>query len=244
MSYDARLIAAAAPYWEAEAALSRRFFAGPPTREAWIRFLRAAVYKELNPVIGYGSTQGYANGLHMEFAQLIGRFAELDRGLDRRAFHAALKQMTEEFNHYLVLAEVLEFVLGRALTPEDPVQLPEDRKLNEMRRRYVASGDAPVRAAMMLTEGGGARLFAEAAKLSGGPIEERLAAAMAVITADEAHHVEDAAAAAAAVIGSEEDFARARAALVEVSLQRVRMRFEMCAEPMPWTEVERLVAGG
>ena len=65
--YQQELIDAAMPFWNAEADVTRRFFSGKPSRDQYVKYLSAAVYKELNPVIGYGPTQGYANGLHMEF---------------------------------------------------------------------------------------------------------------------------------------------------------------------------------
>ncbi len=240
--YEAELIAVAKPFWDAEAEITRRFFAGKPSREHYLRYLKAAVYKELNPVIGYGATTGYANGLHMEFDSLVDRFNGLDRDVARRDMLARLEMMTEEFEHYVVLAEVLEFVLGRALTPDDPEQLPEDQKLNSMRRGYVESGDPRLTAVMGLTEGGGSSTFREASKLTGGEIEERLAAAMTVIHRDEENHYLDAAAAAAAAVRSGDELDRMKCALLEVSIQRVRMRNEMFSEPMTDAEIDQLVA--
>ena len=229
-------------FGDAEAEITRRFFRGQPTKEHYLRYLRAAVYKELNPVIGYGPTKGYANGLHMEFTSIIDRFGGLDDTVERRDMLAALEMMTEEFEHYVVLAEVLEFVLGRKLAPSDPQQLPEDRKLNEMRRAYVESGDACLKAAMGLTEGGGSSMFREASRLTGGEIEERLANAMKVVHRDEEHHYLDAAKAAAAAIESADDVARMKRALLEVSIQRVHMRNEMFSGQMSEAEVETLIA--
>jgi hypothetical protein len=240
--YEAAMIALAKPFWDAEAEITRRFFAGKPSREHYLRYLKAAVYKELNPVIGYGPTAGYANGLHMEFESLVARFHGLDRDVARRDMLARLEMMTEEFEHYVVLAEVLEFVLGRALTPEDAAQLPEDRKLNDMRRGYVETGDPCLAAVMGLTEGGGSSTFREAAKLTGGEIEDRLAAAMKVIHRDEENHYLDAAKSAAAAVRSDDDLDRMKRALREVSIQRVRMRNEMFSEPMSDAEVDRLIA--
>ena len=57
-SYPQQLVDLATPYWETEAELTRRFFSSKPTKEVWVRYLSAAVYKELNPVIGYGPTDG------------------------------------------------------------------------------------------------------------------------------------------------------------------------------------------
>ncbi len=237
-SYARQLVELATPYWETEAELTRRFFASRPSREQWLRYLRAAVYKELNPVIGYGPTDGYACGLHMEFRELVDRFERIDDGLDRREFHSRLAQMTEEFMHYVVLAEVLEDLLGRSLSPDDPVQLPEDDRLNRMRRIHRNSGNPAVRAVMELTEGGGTATFREGAKLAGGPFENRLAAAFRVIADDEDGHVDHAAEELARTVSTEEDFEAAKAALLEVSMQRLHMRNEMFSMPMSATELD------
>ena len=240
--YQRELVEVARPYWAAEAEITRRFFANKPAKEDWIYYLKAAVYKELNPVIGYGPTEGYACGLHMEFRELVDRFDRLDRDVDRRAFYDALKMMTEEFHHYVVLAEVLEYLLGRKLTPEDPVQLSEDKKLNEMRRAYVELGEECLKRAMGLTEGGGSSTFREGAKLKGGEIEDRIASAMKVIYVDEKDHYEEAAMAAARAVRSEDDLARMKEAIREVSIQRVAMRNEMFREPMTQDEIDGVVA--
>ncbi|MCY4546831.1 MAG: hypothetical protein OXC28_00570 [Defluviicoccus sp.] len=239
---EAALIAAARPFWDAEAEITRRFFAGPPSRDDYIHYLRSAVYKELNPVIGYGPTDGFANGLHMEFCDIVERFRGLDGEVDRRDMLAALKMMTEEFEHYVVLAEVLEFVLGRRLAPGDARQLPEDVTLNAMRRHYVESGDPCLVAAMGLTEGGGASTFREASRLAGGALEEKLAAAMTIIHDDEKDHYEDAAADAARAVRTDDDLARMKSAIREVSIQRVRMRNEQFRFQMSDAEIEALIA--
>ncbi|MPY72087.1 MAG: hypothetical protein GEU92_18660 [Alphaproteobacteria bacterium] len=238
---EKELIATAAPYWEAEAEIPRRFVAGKPGRGDYIRYLRCAVYKELNPAIGYAPPEGYACNLHEEFAKLVDQFPRLHAGADRHAIYQRLHMMTEEFNHYLVLADVLEFALGRPVTDEDVEQMPEDRKLNDLRRKYMESGDPLLRAAMGLTEGGGSRTFGELSKIGGGEIEDRLAAAMKVIWSDEKTHYEEAAHDAAALVSGGDDLARMKAVIAEISLQRVRMRFEQFNAPMPWAEVEAIV---
>lgn len=236
--YAHALVDIATPYWETEAELTRRFFASQPTEEVWKHYLKAAVYKELNPVIGYGPTAGFANGLHMEFSKLVDRFEGIDAGVDRRQFHARLEQMTEEFMHYTVLAEVLEELLGRPLTQDDPVQLAEDDKLNKMRHGYVNSDNAAVRAVMELTEGGGTATFREGAKLTGGDFETKLAAAFKVIADDEDGHVDHAADDLVGVVNTEEDFEAAKSALLDVSMQRLHMRNEMFSDPMTRAELD------
>ena len=118
------------------------------------------------------------------------------------------------------------------------MQLAEDDKLNKMRHGYVNSDSAAVRAVMELTEGGGTATFREGAKLTGGAFETRLAAAFKVIADDEDGHVDHAADDLKDVIATAADFEAAKAALLEVSMQRLHMRNEMFSEPMNRSELD------
>ena len=51
--YERELIDTARPYWAAESEIPRRFVAKKPKRDEYVSYLRSAVYKELNPAIGY-----------------------------------------------------------------------------------------------------------------------------------------------------------------------------------------------
>lgn len=106
----------------------------------------------------------------------------------------------------------------------------------------MESGDPCLVAAMGLTEGGGSRSFGVLAQLKGDELEDRLAAAMDVIYKDEKNHYEHAARAAAKTVGSADDLERMKKVVAEVSLQRVRMRFEQFNQPMGWAEVEKIIA--
>ena len=125
--YRQALIDAAHPYWEAEAEIARRFFAAA-TADDHIFYLRAQLWKELNPV------DGYFNGLHRELVKAAEMFPRVDREIDRHDYPFRLVQLTEEFNHYVLLADVFEHIVGRAIAPEDTVQLPEEKKLGDLRR--------------------------------------------------------------------------------------------------------------
>ena len=231
------LIAAAMPYWEAEAEITRRFFASPPSKDAHIFYLKAQLWKELNPV------DGYFNGLHRELANLVEQFPKIDKEIDRHDYLSLFNQLIQEFNHYVVLADILEHLLGRPISVADTVQLAEEKKLGAVRRGYAEQGDPVLKAAVRLTEGGGARMFREGAKITGGALEDMTAEAMRVIYEDEKDHVEDAAADAETVIESAEDFERMNGALRAISLQRVRMRNEMFGYPMDEAEIEAFIAG-
>jgi len=128
------LIAAAWPYWEAEGEIARRFFAKADADDH-IFYLRAQLWKELNPV------DGFFNGLHRELARLVEIYPQVDKGIDRHQYHFLLEQITQEFNHYVLLADVFEHLMGRPISPDDTVRLPEERRLGDLRRAYVETGD-------------------------------------------------------------------------------------------------------
>ena len=238
------LLAAAWPYWEAEGEIARRFYAGA-SKDDHIFYLRAQLWKELNPV------DGYFNGLHRELAALVECFPEVDKTIPRREFYFRLTQLADEFNHYSLLADVFEHLVGRPISPDDTVQLPEEKKLGDLRRSYVRSGSPIERAAVGFTEGGGARLFREGAKLAGNELDEMTARAMQVIYDDERDHYKEMAREAVSLIGGEADLAQMTDAIRAISAQRVSMRREMFRGAMTEDEAdafvgaaERVFAGG
>ncbi len=225
------LIDTAYPYWEAEAEIAKRFYR-KATRDDHAFYLRAQLWKELHPV------DGYFNGLHKELANLVEQFPRVDKDIDRHEFHFSMMQLTQEFNHYVVLADILEHLLGRKIQPGDTVQLPQEKALGDLRRRYVSAGSAIDRAAVGLTEGGGARLFREGAKLKGDRLATMTAKAMKVIYDDEKDHYEVMAREAAKLIKTAKDLTRMQAAVRAISRQRVAMRNEMFREPMSEAQIE------
>ena len=231
------LLAAAWPYWEAEGEIARRFYARASTDDH-IFYLRAQLWKELNPV------DGYFNGLHRELAALVECFPEVDKTIPRREFHFRLTQLADEFNHYALLADVFEHLAGRKISPDDTVQLPEEKKLGDLRRGYVRSGSAIERAAVGFTEGGGARLFREGAKLAGSELNEMTARAMQVIYDDERDHYKEMAREAVSLIEDEAGLAQMTDAIRAISAQRVAMRREMFRGAMSGDEAAAFIAAG
>lgn len=229
------LIDVAYPFWETEAEIARRFFRNNPTREQHVYWLKAQLWKELHPV------DGYFTGLHRELANLVEMFPQVDRTVDRHHYHGLMEQMVQEFNHYVLQADILEYLLGRRIAAEDTIQLPEEKALGDLRRAYVA-GSAVEKAAVLVTEGGGARLFREGRKLKGSVLARKIAAAMEVVYQDEKNHYREAAREAAAAVGNKRHLKAMKRAIERVSLQRVRMRNEMFQYPLSEEGVERCVA--
>jgi hypothetical protein len=133
---EGELIRTALPYWETEAQITRRFFNGKPSRKDHIFWLKAQLWKELHPV------DGYFTGLQKELSQLVTLFPKIDKDIDRHRYHHLLEQMTQEFNHYVLMADALEYLLGHPICAEDTFQLPQEKKLAELRRGYANSGSA------------------------------------------------------------------------------------------------------
>jgi hypothetical protein len=229
---ERELIVTALPYWETEARIVRQFFKRKPTREDHIFWLRAQLWKELHPV------DGYFTGLQKELNNLAASFPEIDRTIDRHQYHSLLEQLTQEFNHYVVMADILEYLLGRAVSVEDTFQLFQEKTLGDLRRAYANSGSAIHKAAVLVTEGGGARMFREGRKLKGGRLETMIATAMEVIYQDEKNHYKEAVREAAQAVENKQDLARMKKAIREVSLQRVYMRNEMFKEPLTSKEIK------
>ena len=186
-SVQQELIATALPYWEVEAIIVRRFFASKPSRDDHIFWLKAQLWKELHPV------DGYFTGLQKELNNLAASFPEIDKSISRRQYHSLLEQLTQEFNHYVLMADVLEYLLGHPVSADDTFQLPQEKKLGDLRRAYASSGSAVDKAAVLVTEGGGARMFREGRKLKGGRLETMIARAMEVVYQDEKNHYKNAA---------------------------------------------------
>jgi len=233
---EQQLIGTALPYWETEATIVRRFFKSKPTREDHIFWLKAQLWKELHPV------DGYFTGLQKELNHLVASFSEIDKTVERHQYHSQLEQLTQEFNHYVLMADVLEYLLGHAVSAEDTFQLPQEKKLGDLRRDYANSGSAVDKAAVLVTEGGGARMFREGRKLTGGRLERMIAGAMEVVYRDEKNHYKEAAREAAGTVKTKQDLARMKKALHQVSLQRIYMRNEMFKKPLTSDEIKSCLA--
>jgi len=229
---EQELVRTALPYWEVEATIVRRFFKSKPTREDHIFWLKAQLWKELHPV------DGYFTGLQRELNLLVASFPEIDKTIERHQYHLLLEQLTQEFNHYVLMADVLEYLLGHPVSAADTFQLPQEKKLGDIRRAYANSGSAVDKAAVLVTEGGGARMFREGRKLKGGRLERMIASAMEVVYQDEKNHYKEAAREAARALQNKRDLARMKKAVHEVSLQRVYMRNEMFKEPLTSDEIK------
>lgn len=234
--YAQELLNAALPYWEAEAEIAKRFFNANPSKEDHVFWLKAQLWKELHPV------DGYFNGIHKELTAMAEMFPRIEKDVERHHFAFLLQQMLEEFNHYVLFADILEHLTGNKIdVAADTVQLSEEKKLQELRRGYVTSGSPIDKSAVLFTEGGGAALFREGANVKGGKLEEMIAKAMKIIYDDEKDHFREGARESAELVSTREDAERMKATIRDVSRQRVAMRLEMFKNPMTQSEIDAFI---
>ncbi|MPZ14623.1 MAG: hypothetical protein GEU73_09415 [Chloroflexi bacterium] len=182
-------------YAAGEAEVVRAYFAQPRANEEHIEVLLKQIGREIQVRAWMDRTVAMAR--------------DLERGVDRHEYAVLLKETAEEVEHYVLLADIAEWLAGRSLEPERllgyevvaryDATLPEsimyNRRLPEACRnvdvgREIVEALGPERARelMHLAEGGGGGAFVECARLSGDEFRERLAAAMRSIVRDEMGH--------------------------------------------------------
>jgi hypothetical protein len=182
-------------YAAGEAEVVRAYFAQPKTNEEHIEVLLKQIGREI---------QG-RNWIE----RIVPMAQGLERSVDRHDFARYVRENAEEVEHYVLLADIAEWLAGRKLEPErllgyevvaqyDP-RLPESLMFNrrlpeacrnvEVGRQLVeALGRERAPELMHLAEGGGGGAFVECARLQGDEFRDRLAAAMRKIVVDEMGH--------------------------------------------------------
>lgn len=183
-------------YAAGEAEVVRAYFARSHTNEEHIEVLLKQMGREI---------QG-----RRQIGRVVGSLAEdLERGVDRHDYANHLRHAAEEAHHYVLLADIVDWLAGRKLEADrllgydvlavfDPTlsessmynaKLPEaGRNLDIGKDMIAALGRERARELMHLAEGGGGGAFVECGRLHGDEFRDRLAAAMRIITEDELRH--------------------------------------------------------
>jgi hypothetical protein len=236
-----------AQYAAGEAEVVREYFAQPRTTAEHVDMLRRQMGRELFIVA--------------RLPHLVRLTADLERSVDRHHFAEILEHVEDEVSHYVVLADLAEWLLGRKLTAEEareyevyghyyadvPIaeqynpRLPEANAMLDVLQRFRGQYPPALSDAVMkLTEGGGGGAFEEASRLQGDEFRERFAAVMGGIVQDEAQH------GPLRVRGfvqthlrDEADLALAKELLREFMAQHLRVRNEIYSHPL---SADRLAA--
>jgi len=227
---DARLdelVAIAAPYWAGEAEVVRTYFGRPRSKQDDIRWLRAQAWKEF-----FGQLEGDPNGLVWgPINELRDSYPPIGRDARHRFLHVA-EELYEEFHHYAMLADILDELEGRPVSPEELRPCAEDARLTELRKQNaVREGDLGV-LANKFTEGGGSGMYIAGSQITGGELEQRIAAAFRTIVGDEIGHMQSGARGLSRLIKTDRDWENVKRMVADVSRQRVRMRNDMFGNPL------------
>lgn len=182
-------------YAAGEAEVVRAYFAQPRSNEEHVEVMLKQIGREI---------QG-RNWIE----RIVPMAKALERGVDRHHYAKRLREEAEEAEHYVLLADIAEWLAGRKLEPDrllgyevvaryDPTlpksllynpRLPEAARNVDVGREIVeALGRERALELMHLAEGGGGGAFVECANLSGDEFRDRLATAMRTIVKDEMGH--------------------------------------------------------
>lgn len=240
------LLALARAFWRAEAAIARAYFKRPRPAAGHTRWLKAQAYKEYSAI----------RPLLEALLQLSPR---METAAERRACEELAEKLRDEIRHARLILDLLEDLCGARIGRKDLPWLPEDKKLARIRARYskasaallhgsgkvtareMARGDERLeRAAITLTEGGGAALYEVCARLKRDDAERKIAAVFRRIHADEVRHKNAGAAELERLVQTSADCRRAARILKAVLSQRLRMRNEQFGFPLTRAAIRRL----
>ena len=214
-------------FWAGEAEIARNFLSGPHEPRGHVRWLRHQCYRELRG-------PGLLKRPHSRtdwFIDNVGKGLPVAESRQGRAeLEYQLEQIREEFTHFRLYADILEDITDEPVLMRDLIslELPSDRRIEEMRERLMAEDESLAHLAFGFAEGGGAGIFyAMAALETDDPLLGRIRDAGRVIYDDEVGHGMHNARDVAASVTTEDEFEKLRAMLIEVCRERLRMRAEM-----------------
>jgi hypothetical protein len=227
----------AARWWAGEAEVTRTFFSQPRTKEEHLRWLRLQAHKELQPK---------PNGIIVRLMNEVrADYDNLEHGVTRTDLLHKIQFLEEEFRHYVLFADVIDYLTGQHMTTEElqNYSLPEDERLGDLRKGFAEKYGALGRFASSFCEGGGASLYYEGMQIGGDPLSDKIAVACRGVYEDEVEHAEVGAIGLEHGAHSEEEWAAARMMVEEISKQRVRMRNEQFGFVLSDERVKEIDAG-
>ncbi|HEY8695400.1 MAG TPA: hypothetical protein VIR57_21940 [Chloroflexota bacterium] len=161
-------------YWGGHYEAVKTFFGQPRPRDQLIAWLELQLYKEIHVV-------------PRKAREIIEMYERLDVEVDRGEFEAECYELADEVQHYRLLADVLELLVGERRPAVAYQATPEQRELEAVRRAYAGSSPF-VKSVGGFAPGGGTAFAAAGCMIDGGPIERQLAAAFQVIYRQELQH--------------------------------------------------------
>jgi hypothetical protein len=230
-------------FWAGEAEIATNFLTASHDPMDHVHWLRHQCYRELRgPGLlkrPHSRTQSVIDNVNAGLPM-----AETREG--RAELEYQLEQIREEFTHFRLYADILEDITAEPVLMSDleGLELPSDRRIEEMRTRLIAEDADLARLAYSFAEGGGAGIFYAASVLeTDDPLLLRIKEAGRVIYDDEVGHgqhnfqeVED-------TTSDPAEFAKLRVMLLEVCKDRLRMRAEMFGNTMSEERIQEITEG-
>ena len=207
----------AARFWAGEAEIAQTFFAARRTPEEHLVWLRVQAYKELQP---------RNDGIILRnIQQLANNYPSLEKEVTRSDFLYNIQFLEEEFRHYVVFADIIDYITGGNLTTEElaTYDTEGEQKLRQVRRECYETHGELGRFASSFCEGGGASIFYEGMQISGDPLSDKIAAACKNVYDDEVDHAAHGASDLNTVAQTETDWALAKEMVTAISMQRLFM---------------------
>ena len=227
----------ASRFWAGEAEIARTFFLQSRTPEEHLRWLRVQAYKELQP---------RPDGIILRnIDKLSDNYPALEQSVSRADFLYNIQFLEEEFRHYVVFADVIDYITGAHLTTAElaTYDIEGERELRAVRRRCYDEHGELGRFASSFCEGGGASIFHEGMQIGGDTLSDMIAAACANVYADEVDHAAHGADDLNAVARTDADWALAREMVTVISMQRLRMRNEEFGFPLSDERLAEIAEG-
>jgi hypothetical protein len=229
-------------FWAGEAEICRTFWSNHRAPQEQIRWLQLQCFKEM-----------YGSGLHKNPRGIIrGLMDQLVEGMDmvetrkgRDEYERTIRVLREEFTHYRLFADILEGITGEPVrfAQLQEWQLPEDKKLQQVRQSWREQDPRLGEVAIAFTEGGGSGFFFEGRKIGGNPVADQIAAACEEIFTDELEHGEHGAHGLEDELETEEEWAKVREMITSICQQRLRMRYDMFGLPVDEGRIREITEG-
>jgi hypothetical protein len=187
-----KLIAAVAPLWAGESEVVRSYWDSTVrSHESDLLWMRRQCSKEFNGKgIGEYRDLGVFMGPVTELEQV---FPRIDAGVDRHYALDLIEMLHDEFEHYVLIADIYDVIRGPGEPPINAQTLEtwdEDVALTELRFKHMRDHGEIGKRASRFTEGGYCALFREGMALKGrGGADDMIADAFARIFEDEFGHM-------------------------------------------------------
>lgn len=237
-----RLVDLAAPYWAGEAEVVWTYFqSAERTTESDLVWLRRQCFKEI-----WGSGVGdKKKGLFQgPVAYLSEVFEKIDREIDRHTVLDVIDDLRTEFAHYCLFADIYDGLSGEKLNPKMLVGWQADDELARIRYAYREQRGRLGYFAVRFTEGGYCSMYAAGMRLAGsGQLNDKIAHACQQVYNDEIGHMRSGYVGLAQQELAPTEWEEIATMVHKILLQRLHMRNEQFAYPLPAERIQAIEAG-